>query len=166
MSERKEIGERGPESTSKSFGTTVESRSRSQSAKEQLRRRLKSLRYNGRQARKKPFISARNKKKRMNWARQKKGCVFVWRKLTEEWLPCCTLGTVKTGEPSLTVWSCMSHDAGVGPLTIVYIMAVSLVQSTVVFWINTSCHQLQTDDAGAKLLFCKITTHQSIEPEW
>ena len=41
------------------------------------------------------------------------GCVFVWRKSTEEWLPCCTLGTVKTGV--LTV--IMSYD-GVGPLAI------------------------------------------------
>ena len=47
------------------------------------------------------------------------GCVFVWRKSTEEWLmPCCTLGTVKTAEPSLMIWGCMSYD-GVGPLAIV-----------------------------------------------
>ena len=45
------------------------------------------------------------------------GCVFVWRKSTEEWLPCCTLGTVKTGEPSLMIWGSMSYD-GVGPLAI------------------------------------------------
>lgn len=43
------------------------------------------------------------------------GRLFVWRKSTEEWLPCCTLGTVKTGEASIMVWSCMSYD-GVGPL--------------------------------------------------
>ena len=46
------------------------------------------------------------------------GCVFVWRKSTEEWLPCCTLGTVKTGQPSLMIWVCMSY-VGVGPLAIV-----------------------------------------------
>ena len=71
------------------------------------RRRLHSLGYNGRQARKKPYISSKNKKKRMEWARvmRKKnlaywkkvvftdeskikisgsdGRVFIWRKSTE-----------------------------------------------------------------------------------
>ena len=46
------------------------------------------------------------------------GCLFVWRKSTEEWLLCCTLGTVKTGETSHTIWGCMTRDA-VGPLAIV-----------------------------------------------
>lgn len=106
------------------------------------RRRLKSLGYNGRQARKKPFISAINKKKRLLWARKLRnktlrfwknvvftdeskikisgsdGCVFVWRTSTEEWLPCCTIATVKTGEASLMVWGCITYD-GVGPITIV-----------------------------------------------
>ena len=26
------------------------------------------------------------------------GRVFIWQKSTEEWMPACTLGTVKTGE--------------------------------------------------------------------
>ena len=106
------------------------------------RRRLHSLGYIGRQARKKPYISSKNKKKRMEWARvmRKKnlaywkkvvftdeskikisgsdGRVFVWRKSTEEWLPCCTLGSVKTGEASIMVWGAMSYDGG-GPLTVV-----------------------------------------------
>ena len=105
------------------------------------RRRLKSSGYNGRQARKKPFISTKNQKKRIQWAKEmvKKtmtfwkqvvftdeskikisgsdGRVFVWRKSTEEWMPTCTLGTVKTGEPSIMVWGCMSND-GVGPLVL------------------------------------------------
>ena len=34
------------------------------------RRRLKSLGYNGRQARKKTFISTKNQKKRMQWAKE------------------------------------------------------------------------------------------------
>ena len=82
------------------------------------RRRLRSLGYNGRQARKKPYISSKNKKKRVEWARvmRKKnlaywkkivftdeskikisgsdGRMFVWRRSTEEWLPCCTIGLV------------------------------------------------------------------------
>ena len=45
------------------------------------------------------------------------GRVFVWRKSTEEWMPTCTLGTLKTGEPSIMVWGCMSND-GVGPLVL------------------------------------------------
>ena len=45
------------------------------------------------------------------------GRVFVWRKSTEEWMPTCTLGTVKTGEASIMVWGCMSYN-GVGPLVI------------------------------------------------
>ena len=43
--------------------------------------------------------------------------VFVWQKSTEEWMPTCTLRTVKTGEPSIMVWGCMSND-GVGPLVL------------------------------------------------
>ena len=106
------------------------------------RRRLHSLGYIGRQARKKPYISSKNKKKRMEWARvmRKKnlaywkkvvftdeskikisrsdGRVFVWRKSTVEWLPCCTLGSVKMGEASIMVWGAISYD-GVGPLTVV-----------------------------------------------
>ncbi len=31
------------------------------------------------------------------------GRVFVWRKSTEEWMPTCTLGTVKTGEALILV---------------------------------------------------------------
>ena len=77
----------------------------------------------------KTFISAVNNRKRVVWARQKKtkrndywktvvftdeskikvdgsaGLVFVWRKSTEEWLPCCTIGTVKNGGTSLMVWA-------------------------------------------------------------
>ena len=45
------------------------------------------------------------------------GRVFVWRKSTEEWMPTCTLGIVKTGEPSIMVWGCMSND-GVVPLVL------------------------------------------------
>ena len=46
------------------------------------------------------------------------GRVFVWRKSTEEWMPCCTLDSVKTGEASIMVWGSMSYD-GIGPLTVV-----------------------------------------------
>ena len=105
------------------------------------RRRLKSSGYNGRQARKKAFISTKNQKKRIQWAKEmvKKTMtfwkqvvftdelkikingsderVFVWQKSTEEWMPTCTLGTVKTGEPSIMVWGCMSNN-GVGQLVL------------------------------------------------
>ncbi len=43
------------------------------------------------------------------------GRIFVWRKSTEEWMPTCTLGTVKTGEAWIMLWGCMSYE-GVGPL--------------------------------------------------
>ena len=43
------------------------------------------------------------------------GRVFVRRKSTEKWLPCCTLGTVTTGETSIMVRVCMCYD-GVGPI--------------------------------------------------
>ena len=110
-------------------------------SKRTTRRRLKSSGYYGRQAHKKPFISTKNHKKMMQWAKEmvkktitfwKKvvftdeskikiggsdGRVFVWRKSTEEWMPTCTLGTVKTGEPSIMVWGCTSND-GVGPLVL------------------------------------------------
>ena len=45
------------------------------------------------------------------------GRVFVWQKSTEERMPTCTLGTVKTGEASIIAWGCMSYN-GVGPLVI------------------------------------------------
>ena len=38
-------------------------------------------------------------------------------KSTEDWMPTCTLGTVKTGEPSIMVWGCMCND-GVGPFVL------------------------------------------------
>ena len=40
---------------------------------------------------------------------------IVWRKSTEEWLPCCTFGTVTTGGTSIMVWGSMCYD-GVGPI--------------------------------------------------
>ena len=46
------------------------------------------------------------------------------------------------------------------------LMAVSLVQSTVAFCRNISYYWLLKDNAGAKPLFCKMTTHQSIVTSW
>ena len=104
------------------------------------RRRLKDMGYHGRAARKKPFISESNRRKRVCWAKEhirktvedwsnvvftdesciklsgSDGRVFVWRKTTEEWLPVCTLGTVKQGEAAIMIWGAMT-SSGVGPLT-------------------------------------------------
>ena len=89
--------------------------------KRTTRRRLNSLIYIGRQARKKPYIRPKTKQKRTEWAREMKdktkaywtkvvckdeskikisrsdGLVFVRRKSTEELLPFCILGTVNWG---------------------------------------------------------------------
>ena len=97
------------------------------------------LGFNGRLACKKSFISAKNKKKIMQWAREMKSKtitywknvvftdeskikiigsddrVFVWCKTTEEWLPCCILATIKTSKTSILLWDLMSYN-GVGPL--------------------------------------------------
>ena len=76
--------------------------------------------------------------------------------------------TVKrSGRPPNTTST--TYDNGVACLMMELVhwpllMAVSLVQSTVAFCRNISYYQLQKDNAGAKPLFCKMTTHQSIEP--
>ena len=66
----------------KGFGTKMERADPgvSQCTERTTRRRLKSLGHNGRQARKKSFISVRNKKRRLNWASQTKGkTVGYWK---------------------------------------------------------------------------------------
>lgn len=104
-----------------------------------IRRYLKREGYSGRIARKKPFISKVNRRKRLNFARQHvdkplefwkkvlwtdetkinlfgsdRGS-FVWRKKNEALKPRNLIPTVKHGGGSIMVWGSMAYD-GVGNL--------------------------------------------------
>lgn len=104
-----------------------------------IRRLLFNYGLKGRVARKKPFVSQINRKKRLKfatehrhwtteqwssvlWSDEKKfnkrgsdGRVYIRRSTTEEFLPCCTQGTVKGGGGSIMAWACFSAK-GPGPL--------------------------------------------------
>ena len=64
-----------PSALAKKWGSTI---SKTVSVRT-TRRRLKSLGYNGRLARKKPFISRKNLKKRMEWGKKMKTMTY-WKK--------------------------------------------------------------------------------------
>ncbi|RWR98947.1 transposase-like protein [Dinothrombium tinctorium] len=107
-----------------------------------IRRRLHEQGFHGRTARKKPFISDVNKKKRIKWARdhlQKDlefwkrviwsdeskfnffapdGNMKVWRKKGEALKKECLRPTVKHGGGNVMVWGCFSWF-GVGPLVFI-----------------------------------------------
>ena len=102
-----------------------------------VRRRLLSAGLRGCVAVKKPFISARNKKKRLQFARNHRnwtvddwsrvlwsdelkfnmkvsdGAVYVRRRPGEELADCCTRKTVKHGGGNIMAWGCFAA-AGVG----------------------------------------------------
>lgn len=104
-----------------------------------IRNRLHEEGYNGRVARKKPFISKRNMKRRLDWARTHSswtvddwkrvlwtdeskfmlfgsdGIVRVWRKPGEQMNPLCLRKTVKHGGGCIMVWGSMAWN-GVGNL--------------------------------------------------
>lgn len=104
-----------------------------------IRNVLKSEGYNGRVARRKPFVNKINRKKRIYWAREyvskpteywddvifadeskfnvstSDGRQMVWRKPNEELNPRNLHGTVKHGGGSVMTWGCMS-TRGVGSL--------------------------------------------------
>lgn len=107
-----------------------------------IRRILKNSGYNGRVARKKPFISEANKRKRLKFAKEFKykddtwwndvifadeskynifgsdGQTMVWRKPNTELQPQNLRGTVKHGGGSVMVWGCISSK-GVGKLVFI-----------------------------------------------
>ena len=74
------------------------------------RRHLHFLGFNGRQARKTPFVSDKNKKRRMHWAREiRSKKIACWKKVVftdesaEKWLACGTFATVKTRKTLIMV---------------------------------------------------------------
>lgn len=109
---------------------------------ETIRIILRKSGYNGRVARKKPFISKKNKVKRRAFAKlhrnkdnsfwnsvlftdeskfnifRSDGQSYVWRKANEELRECNLRATVKHGGGSVMVWGCMSAS-GVGNLHII-----------------------------------------------
>lgn len=109
---------------------------------ETIRNILRKTGYNGRVARKKPFISKKNKSKRKAFAElyrnkdisfwnsvlftdeskfnifRSDGQAYVWRKANEELQECNLRATVKHGGGSVMVWGCMSA-AGPGNLKII-----------------------------------------------
>lgn len=107
-----------------------------------VRRRIRSAGFKGRIARKKPFISQVNRKKRLTFAKAlvnkpasfwesiiwsdeskfelqgSKRRQYVWRRAGEEFKIECLRGTVKNGRQGVMVWGCFKADA-TGPLTFV-----------------------------------------------
>lgn len=109
---------------------------------ETVRRVLRQAGYNGRVARKKPFINEKNRNKRKTFAREliskdetwwkdvifadeskfnlynSDGRTMVWRKANKEFNFENTRGTVKHGGGSVMVWGCIS-SYGVGNLVFI-----------------------------------------------
>lgn len=107
-----------------------------------VQRRLRSAGLNGRVARKKPFISERNRRRRLSWANARvnwnqlmwdlilwsdetkfnlfgsDGRKYVRRRPGEEYNPECTTATVKHGGGGIMVWASMSAH-GVGPIRLI-----------------------------------------------
>ena len=105
-----------------------------------IRRRLKAVGLHGRIARRKPFVSLKNRQHRMQWARQhahwtakewskvlwsdeskfsrtgSDGRTYIRRRVGEEFHPRCTIGTIKHGGGKVMVWAAFSRN-GTGPIT-------------------------------------------------
>lgn len=116
--------------------------SRKKVSPETVRRTLRQAGYNGRVARKKPFINEMNRKKRIGFAQEysskeeswwksvifadeskfnlhnSDGRTMVWRKANKEFHCKNTKGTVKHGGGSVMVWGCISA-CGVGNLVFI-----------------------------------------------
>ena len=103
-----------------------------------LRRHLHEIGFYGRVGVRKPFISEANRKKRLNWAKERQlwkdewdgviwsdeskfelfrgdGRRWVWRQPHEKYDVDCLIPTVKSGQESLMIWGCFTKN-GVGPL--------------------------------------------------
>lgn len=107
-----------------------------------IRNILRQNGFNGRVSRKKPYVNALNRKRRVQFARNHEnhdynfwkpfifadeskynifgsdGRTMVWRKTNDELNPLNIRGTVKFGGGSVMVWGCMSYY-GVGPLVFI-----------------------------------------------
>ncbi|CAK9833797.1 Protein GVQW3 [Anthophora retusa] len=79
-----------------------------------VRRALKESGYNGRIARRKPYVNKINRRKRLNFAKEYLSKEEEWR-INEEWKPKNLRPTVKHGAGSVIVWGCIS-SVGVGEL--------------------------------------------------
>jgi transposase len=115
-----------------------------------VRNRIRETGLKGRIARKKTFISLKNKKARVKFGKEhiskdlsfwktilfsdeskfnlhgSDGKGYVWRKVGEELNPKCMKGTVKHGGGNVKVWGCFSYD-GVGELVFIDGIMTSLV---------------------------------------
>nr|CAH7765277.1 unnamed protein product [Callosobruchus chinensis] len=76
-----------------------------------VRRRLRKVGSKVCKARKKPWLSERNKK--VSW--RKSGVTYVRRRVGEAYNPDCVVPTVKHGGRSIMIWSCMAAG-GVGEM--------------------------------------------------
>ena len=126
-------------SSASNLATKVEKATGSHVCAQSIRNRLHEVGLAGRVARKKPYITARNSRKRLKFAREHRnmpsafwnsilwsdeskfnmfgsdGKKSVWRKPGEEYKPECLQPTVKHGGGNVLVWGCMSYS-GVGSL--------------------------------------------------
>ena len=104
-----------------------------------VRRRLDEAGLYGRVARRKPLLTDKHRRVRLEWAREREhwsardwesiiwsdeskfnligndGRVFVRRRVGEELLPECTKQTMKFGGGNVMVWGCISYN-GIGPI--------------------------------------------------
>ncbi|KAG2785631.1 hypothetical protein PC129_g12401 [Phytophthora cactorum] len=106
-------------------------------SKQTVRNRIKAEGFNGRAARKKPHLTQKNIKARLEyantmlkykekdwkkvifsdessvWLTGAAGRVYVWRKPGEEFKNKCLVPTFKSGKETLMVWGCITYE-GVG----------------------------------------------------
>jgi len=103
-----------------------------------IQRELHQSGYFGRMGTRKPYVNGRNKKKRLDWAKEKKnwkneweriiwsdesyfrlfngdGRRWVWRQPKEKFDVNCLIPTHKSGQDGIMVWGCF-HKNGLGPL--------------------------------------------------
>ncbi|KAF0705077.1 hypothetical protein AaE_014664 [Aphanomyces astaci] len=107
-----------------------------------IRNRITAAGLNGRAARKKPFLSKLNRKKRLAFAKKYQtwtpeewekvlftdespfnltgscGRVYVWRKPGEEFLDACVVPTFKSGRQTVMVWGAIGFN-GTGTLLVI-----------------------------------------------
>lgn len=131
-----------PKLTAKQMSTDLSATLGTTVSDSTVRRTLKSNGIHGRIMRRKPFISVKNRKARLEYAKKylsqpistwnrylftdeskfnlngSDGRTYVWRKTNQEFDKKFTRGTVKHGGGSIMVWGCMS-SAGVGNLVII-----------------------------------------------
>lgn len=126
-------------SSARKIAAEVENATGTKVCAQTIRNRLNEANFGGRVARKKPFISKRNRQKRLKFAKEhvnkpdefwdsiiwsdeskfnmfgSDGKKMVWRHPGEEYKPECLNPTVKHGGGNVLVWGCMA-SAGIGYL--------------------------------------------------